>query len=100
MAIHLLHLGLPVRDQQRSMRFYDPVRLPTWPCIRARRPSSPPSCTSGSRCPPPAPSASCSPGWKPTGCRSRRRWEEPGYVAFKCLDPDGWRVEVYWEPIG
>jgi hypothetical protein len=18
-------------------------------------------------------------------------------VAFKCLDPDGWRVEVYWE---
>ncbi len=28
------------------------------------------------------------------------RWEEPGYVAFKCLDPDGWRVEVYWEPIG
>ena len=22
MAIHLLHLGLPVRDQQRSMRFY------------------------------------------------------------------------------
>ena len=27
-------------------------------------------------------------------------WDEPGYVAFKCLDPDGWRVEVYWEPIG
>jgi hypothetical protein len=25
-------------------------------------------------------------------------WDEPGYVAFKCLDPDGWRVEVYWEP--
>jgi integrase len=24
MAIHLLHLGLPVRDQQRSMRFYAP----------------------------------------------------------------------------
>jgi Glyoxalase/Bleomycin resistance protein/Dioxygenase superfamily len=27
------------------------------------------------------------------------RWDEPGYVAFKCLDPDGWRVEAYWEPI-
>ncbi len=24
--------------------------------------------------------------------------DEPGYVAFKCLDPDGYRVEVYWEP--
>ena len=28
------------------------------------------------------------------------RWDEPGYVAFKFLDPDGWRVEAYWEPIG
>jgi hypothetical protein len=27
------------------------------------------------------------------------RDDEPGYVAFKCLDPDGWRVEVYWEPV-
>jgi catechol 2,3-dioxygenase-like lactoylglutathione lyase family enzyme len=24
--------------------------------------------------------------------------EEPELVSFKCLDPDGWRVEVYWEP--
>jgi hypothetical protein len=28
------------------------------------------------------------------------RWDESGYVAFKCLDPDGWRVEAYWEPVG
>jgi hypothetical protein len=27
------------------------------------------------------------------------RWDEPGYVAFKCLDPDGWRVEAYWEVV-
>ena len=27
------------------------------------------------------------------------RWDEPGYVAFKCLDPDGWRVEAYWEQV-
>jgi hypothetical protein len=20
------------------------------------------------------------------------------YFAFKCLDPDGWRIEIYWEP--
>ena len=25
-------------------------------------------------------------------------YDEPEYVAFKCLDPDGHRVEVYWEP--
>lgn len=24
--------------------------------------------------------------------------EEPDLVSFKCLDPDGWRIEVYWEP--
>lgn len=24
--------------------------------------------------------------------------DEPEYVAFKCLDPDGHRVETYWEP--
>jgi catechol 2,3-dioxygenase-like lactoylglutathione lyase family enzyme len=24
--------------------------------------------------------------------------EEEAYVAFKCLDPDGYRIEVGWEP--
>jgi catechol-2,3-dioxygenase len=24
-------------------------------------------------------------------------WDEPGYVGFKCADPDGHAVEVYWE---
>ena len=23
--------------------------------------------------------------------------DEPDLVSFKCLDPDGWQVEVYWE---
>jgi len=26
------------------------------------------------------------------------RNEEPAYVAFKCLDPDGHRIEVAWTP--
>jgi catechol 2,3-dioxygenase-like lactoylglutathione lyase family enzyme len=26
------------------------------------------------------------------------RNDEVGYTAFKCLDPDGHRIEVYWEP--
>jgi hypothetical protein len=25
------------------------------------------------------------------------RSDEPEHVSFKCLDPDGWRVEVYWD---
>ena len=27
------------------------------------------------------------------------RDDEPGLTSFKCLDPDGWRVEVYWEAV-
>jgi hypothetical protein len=25
-------------------------------------------------------------------------WDEPTYVSFKCHDPDGYVVEVAWEP--
>lgn len=25
--------------------------------------------------------------------------DEPEIVSFKCTDPDGWRVEVYWEKV-
>jgi catechol 2,3-dioxygenase-like lactoylglutathione lyase family enzyme len=24
--------------------------------------------------------------------------DDPAYVGFKCLDPDGYQVEAYWEP--
>jgi len=27
------------------------------------------------------------------------RNDDPAYVGFKCLDPDGHRIEVYWEPL-
>jgi hypothetical protein len=26
------------------------------------------------------------------------RNDEAAYMAFKCPDPDGHRIEVYWEP--
>ncbi|WP_165825654.1 VOC family protein [Actinomycetospora cinnamomea] len=32
------------------------------------------------------------------GAEIVEEWDEPGYVALKCADPDGHRVEVYWEP--
>ena len=25
--------------------------------------------------------------------------DEPGYVSFKCLDPDGYKIEVSWEEL-
>lgn len=25
-------------------------------------------------------------------------WDEPGYVSFKVRDPDGYIVEIFWEP--
>ena len=25
-------------------------------------------------------------------------WEEPGYVSVKCRDPDGYVIELAWEP--
>jgi hypothetical protein len=27
------------------------------------------------------------------------RHDEPAYVSLKCLDPDGYAVEAYWEPV-
>ena len=59
--MHFNHLGLPVRDYQRSLRFYsayfgfDPATASRW-------------------------------------------WSGDDYTSFKCLHPDGHRVEVYWEP--
>jgi hypothetical protein len=32
------------------------------------------------------------------GFRIIEEYEDPALVSFKCLDPDGWPVEVYWEP--
>ena len=26
------------------------------------------------------------------------QWDEPGYVSIKCRDPDGYVVELAWEP--
>jgi catechol 2,3-dioxygenase-like lactoylglutathione lyase family enzyme len=31
------------------------------------------------------------------GVQITERHDEHGYLAFKCADPDGHRVEVYWE---
>jgi catechol 2,3-dioxygenase-like lactoylglutathione lyase family enzyme len=117
--MQLRHLGLPVGDTDRSLRFYatyfgfDPTAARSYPdgttIVRdadgfdlALHPVAEPAAR---------------PGFlhfgfllaDATAVRTlRRRMEsdgvpvveyddEPDLVSFKCLDPDGWRVEVYWE---
>jgi catechol 2,3-dioxygenase-like lactoylglutathione lyase family enzyme len=121
MAIRLLHLGLPVRDQQRSMRFYatwfgfDPDGARRYPdgtvILRnpdgfdlalhpGEAPEQPAFLHFGFQLPDAGAVRELLARMEADRVPIPERWDEPGYVAFKCLDPDGWRVEVYWEPIG
>ena len=118
--MHLRHLGLPVRDHERSLRFYatyfgfDPATAQTYPdgtvIVRdadrfdlALHPAAEV----------PVPSGFLHFGFAMADAAAVRaldarlagdgvpvveRDDEPDLVSFKCLDPDGWRVEVYWEP--
>jgi catechol 2,3-dioxygenase-like lactoylglutathione lyase family enzyme len=117
--VRLRHLGLPVRDHERSLRFYatyfgfDPATAQTYPdgtvIVRdadrfdlALHPAHEP--------PPPStflhfgfamPNADTVRNLRDRlerdGVPVVERDDEPDLVSFKCLDPDGWRVEVYWE---
>jgi hypothetical protein len=115
MTTPLQHLGLVVRDQRRSLRFYATyfgfdeararrypdgtviVRNPqglTWPCTQAIPPISfQPSCTSGSSSPTLTPWGRCWPGWTPMACRSRSTgtsramWRSSAWT----LTAGGWR---------
>ncbi len=115
----LRHLGLPVRDRDRSLRFYstyfgfDPATATRYSdgttIVRdaagfdlalhpaGELPPDPTFLHFGFR------SADAE---DVRGLRARMLSEgvdvvefdeEPDLVSFKCLDPDGWRVEVYWE---
>jgi catechol 2,3-dioxygenase-like lactoylglutathione lyase family enzyme len=121
MAMPLLHLGLLVRDQQRSLRFYaayfgfDPAGARRYPdgtvIVRnaqgfdlALHPGDvtgqlPAFVHFGFQLPDGDTVGALLARMEADGVPILERWNEPGYVAFKCLDPDGWRVEVYWEPV-
>jgi catechol 2,3-dioxygenase-like lactoylglutathione lyase family enzyme len=117
--LRLRHLGLPVRDRERSLRFYA-----TYFGFDPASPRSYPDGTTIVRDPDgfdlalhPEAEPPAGPGFLHFGFRVadretvrglRRRMEsdgvpvvefddEPDLASFKCLDPDGWRVEVYWE---
>jgi catechol 2,3-dioxygenase-like lactoylglutathione lyase family enzyme len=117
--MHLRHLGLPVRDRDRSLRFYatyfgfEPGTATTYPdgTTIVRDPDGFDLALH------PTTDALPDPGFLHVGFRVsdgdavrtlRQQLErdgvpviehddEPTLVSFKCLDPDGWRVEVYWE---
>jgi catechol 2,3-dioxygenase-like lactoylglutathione lyase family enzyme len=121
-ATRLLHLGLLVRDQQRSLRFYEAYfgfdaagarRYPDGTVIVRNadgfdlalhpgdRPERLPAFLHfGFQLPDADAVRGLLARLEADGVPIEERWDEPGYVAFKCLDPDGWRVEAYWEPVG
>jgi catechol 2,3-dioxygenase-like lactoylglutathione lyase family enzyme len=110
MTTPLLHLGLVVRDQRRSLRFYathfgfeeaGARRYPDGTVIVRNAQGFDLALHQGD--PPQGLPAFVHFGFQLPDAEAvpiLERWDEPGYAAFKCSDPDGWRVEAYWEPIG
>lgn len=118
--MHLVHLGLPVRDAQRSRRSYevyfgfDPATAQRYDdgtvIIRNadgfdlalhRCPDLgplPAFLHFGFRLPDPDRVRSLLARTRADGIEITEEHDEPSYVAFKCADPDGHQVETYWEP--
>lgn len=116
--MHVGHLGIPVHDYERSLSFYatyfgfDPATAQTYPdgtvIVRnadgfdlALHPtdsefSVPPFVHFGFRMPSPDDVRSLH-GEIKDKVKIVEYDDEPGLISFKCLDPDGWPVEVYWE---
>ncbi|GAA4712147.1 VOC family protein [Phytohabitans rumicis] len=117
--MHLRHLALPVRDYERSLGFYtkyfgfDATTAQSYPdgtvIVRnadgfdlALHPDAEVSVPSGflhfgfAMADADAVRVLCA-RLEADGVAVVERDDEPALVSFKCLDPDGWRVEVYWE---
>jgi catechol 2,3-dioxygenase-like lactoylglutathione lyase family enzyme len=114
------HYALPVRDERRSQEFYsayfgfDPATAQEYEdgtvIIRdahgfdlALHPSgqvgpSPAFLHGGFRASSPDEVRALLARLEADGVTVVERDEEPALVGFKCLDPDGHRIEVYWEP--
>ena len=114
------HLGLPVRDEWRSQQFYsayfgfDPATAQEFAdgtvVIRnadgfdlALRPvthiePSPVFLHAGFKAARPDDVRTLLERLEADGVTIVERNDEAARTAFKCLDPDGHRIEVYWEP--
>jgi catechol 2,3-dioxygenase-like lactoylglutathione lyase family enzyme len=114
------HLAIPVRDQARSRRFYE-----TYLGFGARPPKRYDDgvlmlydATGFALALGPTTESIARPSWMHFGVglpsreavlamRDRfvsdgielvEEWDEPDYVSVKCRDPDGYIIEVAWEP--
>jgi catechol 2,3-dioxygenase-like lactoylglutathione lyase family enzyme len=118
--MRLNHLGLPVRDERRSQQFYsayfgfDPATAQEYEdgtvIIRdadgfdlalhpvERIEPSPPFLHAGFRVATPDEVRVLLARMQADGVEIVEHDEEEAYTAFKCLDLDGHRIEVYWEP--
>ncbi|WP_344047677.1 VOC family protein [Streptomyces thermoalcalitolerans] len=119
-AMQLTHLGLPVRDEQTSRRFYceyfgfDPASAQRYDdgtviirnsagfdlalhAVPGEIGSLPDFLHFGFRLSEPAEVRSLLGRLAADGVEIIEQFDESGLVSFKCLDPDGHRVEVYWE---
>lgn len=118
--MHLMHLGLPVRDEQRSRRFYeayfgfDPATAQQYDdgTVIIRNADGfdlalhggqdvgplPAFLHFGFRLANPDEVRSLLARTRADGIDITEEHDEPSYVAFKCADPDGHQVETYWEP--
>lgn len=118
--VHLVHLGLPVLDARRSRTFYeqyfafDPESMQWYDdgtvIIRNRdgfdlalHPGAqvgplPEFLHFGFRFDDPAEVRTLLAQLRADDVPIIEAHEEPTYITFKCLDPDGHRVEGYWEP--
>lgn len=117
--MNVQHLGLPVRDSERSMRFYaeyfgfDPATATQYPdgttivrnaedfdlALHPTTEATPPAgfLHFGFRLADREAVLRLQKQMEDDGVPIVERDDEPELVSFKCLDPDGWRVEVYWE---
>jgi catechol 2,3-dioxygenase-like lactoylglutathione lyase family enzyme len=119
--VHFNHLGLPVRDYRRSLRFYtayfgfDPATAQQYPdgTVIVRNADGfdlalypvgdvgalPAFLHAGFRAADAAEVRALLARLDADGVTIAERDDEDEYASFKCLDPDGHRVEVYWEPL-
>ena len=120
-VMHLNHLGLPVRDERRSQQFYsayfgfDPATAQEYEdgtvIIRnadgfdlalhrvGHVEPSPAFLHAGFGAAAPADVRALMERMDADGVTIAERNDDAAWVAFKCLDPDGHRIEVCWEPL-
>jgi catechol 2,3-dioxygenase-like lactoylglutathione lyase family enzyme len=118
--MRLSHLGLPVRDSDRSQLFYatyfgfDPATAQTYQdgtviirnadgfdlALHATHDTGAPQpfLHFGFRLDAPADVRAALARVRTDGIEVIEHDDDEDMVSFKCLDPDGHRIEVYWEP--